>query len=140
MGLSSHGDPQQHIIGSSQGRDDGAPVDGYRGGLPLLPLHQDHRQLLRGCPNGAVWQTGGAPRLGDDFGQGEPRPPHHQLCDQHCHLLLQGLQIPNCDRVSFPAKEKLHLVQDLGQKFLRQLSLPYQEPDSEERSKQSWPQ
>ena len=89
--------------------------------------------------------------------QGEPRPPHHQLCDQHCHLLLQGeqlfplhylhsiyvypfhqflsvsiyqifsgLQIPNCDRVSFPAKEKLHLVQDLGQKFLRQLSLPHQ--------------
>ena len=83
--------------------------------------------------------------------QGEPRPPHNQLCDQHCHLLLQGeqlflvhylhsiyilsmfyilfflgLQIPNCDRVSFPAKEKLHLVQDLGQKFLRQLSLPHQ--------------
>ena len=76
-------------------------------------------------------------------------------------LFFLGLQIPNCDRVSFPAKEKLHLVQDLGQKFLRQLSLPHQvyantgrhqtplgkyidkveqEPDSEERSKQPWPQ
>ena len=41
-------------------------------------------------------------------------------------LFFLGLQIPNCDRVSFPAKEKLHLVQDLGQKFLRQLSLPHQ--------------
>ena len=35
----------------AQGRDDGAPVDGDRGGLPLLPLHQDHCQLLRGCPS-----------------------------------------------------------------------------------------
>ena len=35
----------------AQGRHDGAPADGDRGGLPLLPLDQDHCQLLRGCPS-----------------------------------------------------------------------------------------
>ena len=34
-----------------QGRDYGPLADGNSGGLPLLPLHQDHCQLLRGCPS-----------------------------------------------------------------------------------------
>ena len=34
-----------------QGRDDGSFADGNSGGLSLLPLHQDHCQLLRGCPS-----------------------------------------------------------------------------------------
>ena len=32
-----------------QGRNDGSLADGDSGGFPVLPLHQDHRQLLRGC-------------------------------------------------------------------------------------------
>ena len=52
--------------------------------------------------------------------------PPVPVCEYLLIIVFSGLQIPNCDRVSFPAKEKLHLVQDLGQKFLRQLSLPHQ--------------
>ena len=32
-----------------QGRDHGSLADGNSSGFPMLPLHQDHRQLLRGC-------------------------------------------------------------------------------------------
>ena len=32
-----------------QGRDNGSVADGDSGGFPVLSLHQDHCQLLRGC-------------------------------------------------------------------------------------------
>ena len=40
---------QLNIYEYFQGWDHGSTVDGDCCGFPLLPLHQDHRQLLRGC-------------------------------------------------------------------------------------------
>ena len=36
------------------------------------------------------WGAGVSPAVGDADGEGEPPPPHHQLCRQHPHLLHQG--------------------------------------------------
>ena len=40
---------QLNIYEYFQGWDHGPTVDGDCCGFPLLPLHKDHRQLLRGC-------------------------------------------------------------------------------------------
>ena len=79
-------------------------------------------------PDGAARPAVGAPTMGHDPHQGQPPAPHRQLGRQHCHLLLQGLQVPQRHLLSIPKEEELHFVQDIDAEHIQQLQIQVDNP------------